>query len=104
MKNNELLQSGEKIKPVGKKTSANKVFLSQEKICEIFTQRKNNLEKIKSFICLNFFHSIEEKIHEEERSLSEILNHEANRKEVLKKYSFVLNPQYFEQKFFKKTY
>ncbi|PIR13101.1 hypothetical protein COV49_03305 [Candidatus Falkowbacteria bacterium CG11_big_fil_rev_8_21_14_0_20_39_10] len=104
MKNNELLQPSEKIKSSKEKRPVSKASLSQEKINELFTERNQRLNEIKSFVCLNFYHHLEEKIQREERSFLEILNYETGKNEVLKKYSFVLNPQYFEQKFFKTTY
>ncbi len=104
MKKNELLQLNEKIKPLGKSQPEDKNVLSQKKINKLFINRVHTLESIKPFICLNFYHSIKEKVQREEQSLLKVLNYETNKNEVLKKYSFVLNPQYFEQKFLKTTY
>jgi hypothetical protein len=66
---------------------------------QIYSERKAQLEKIKDSICLKLFYSIEEKIDNERQAFLSILDKSISKQEMLNKYSFVLDPQYFDQKF-----
>jgi len=75
--------------------------LNEDVITDIYNFRKRDLEDIRKHICLKLYYFAEEKLNLEKQALMEILNIQQNNQEVMEKYSFVLDPQYFEQKFFK---
>ncbi len=73
--------------------------LTKTEVEEIYSFRQNCLQRIRSVISLKFYHQISEKLETEKRLFQQLLNWEDNKQDVLSRYSFVLNPYYFEQKF-----
>lgn len=104
IKNYELLRSQERLKISPKEKINNRNTLSLNSIKTLFIARKKALEEVKPYICLKFYYFIAEKIQQEERNLLKILNLETKKARNLKKYSFILDPNYFQQKFLKSDY
>jgi hypothetical protein len=103
MTNQEMLRSSEK-KSVNKPDQVEPLDspLTLEDIDRMFMVRTEALESIKSYICLSFFYTISDKLAKEKNGLMDILNLNDRKHELLDRYSFVLSPQYFEQKFLEK--
>jgi hypothetical protein len=74
--------------------------LQQEDIAAIMQIRKDSLSELKPSITLKLYYQIEEKLKQEEQELNNLLDIQLGRTKVLGKYTFVLDPQYFEQIFF----
>jgi len=79
--------------------SSGHVKLNGQKISALIQSRKEILENIKDGISRKIYFQIEEKINREEKQLKEILDWQEGRQSVLAKYSFILDPHYFEQEF-----
>ncbi len=99
MTTQETLKSPEILAPSLQENQTENSVISKEEVQEIYAERKNRLEKVKSFVCLKFYNDISEKLDSEKRQLEQLLNLQDARDEALSHYSFVLNPYYFEQKF-----
>jgi hypothetical protein len=103
MPNQEILRSPEKKTLINPEpTEALDAALTQEDIELMFAARTEVLESIRSNVCLSFFYAVSEKLAKERSSLMDILNLNDKKHELLERYSFVLSPQYFEQKFLEK--
>ncbi|MEK7162116.1 MAG: hypothetical protein AAB729_05520 [Patescibacteria group bacterium] len=74
--------------------------ITKAEVETIYKDRKNRLEEIRSLVCLKFYNDISEKLENEKWQFEQLLNWQDARDEALSHYSFVLNPYYFEQKFF----
>ena len=74
--------------------------ITKEEVDQLYVQRKTSLEGIRNAICLKFYYTISEKLDQEKKFFERILHIEDTKQEALSHYSFVLNPYYFEQKFF----
>lgn len=75
-------------------------MITKDEVESLYHDRKQSLEHIRGAICLKFYYIISEKLDQEKKSFERILHIEDTKQEVLSRYSFVLNPYYFEQKFF----
>jgi hypothetical protein len=64
----------------------------------LFESRLAEAEQLQPFISLKFYYFLKEKIVREQAAARKLLTIEENKQEVLDKYSFILNPAYFEQK------
>ncbi len=73
--------------------------LTQEQIDALYTERIGQLDTIKDSIGLKFYYAITEKLQSEKKTLEELLNVAYTKKQDQDQYSFVLDPQFFEQKF-----
>lgn len=65
----------------------------------MFAKRKRDIEYIQPLVSLEFHNKIVEKVKREEQQFMQFFNIASQKQKVLKKYSFVLDQQYFEQKF-----
>lgn len=65
----------------------------------MFAKRKRDLEHVQPLVSVDFYNKIVEKVKQEERQFMQFFNIADQKQKVLKKYSFVLDQQYFEQKF-----
>lgn len=74
--------------------------LTKTEVEEIYSHRQSCLEKARLMVSLEFYHQIREKLEEERRFFERLLHWEDAKEDLLSHYSFVLNPRYFEQKFF----
>jgi hypothetical protein len=101
MQNKEILCSKEFQTNNGTEFKPADLDLSITAIDSLYKHRKEQLESIKNHIYLKFYYQIEEKLKKEQQVLMDILDGKLGKKKVLAQYSFVLDPQYFEQKFFK---
>lgn len=72
--------------------------LTVEVANSLFSQRFSEAEQLQPFISLKFYYAIKEKIVREQAAARKLLQIEENKQEILDKYSFILNPSYFEQK------
>ena len=99
MSNNEILKPLEKIifSPENSDNKASAPTVKQVQI--MFEKRKQDLEDLRLLVSVNFNKKMVKKIKQEEQQFLEIFNLARHKKQVLQKYSFVLDPQYFEQKF-----
>lgn len=76
--------------------------MTERQIKKMFEERKKIAESIENLVSLNFNDKIVQKIAQEEKSLLKILNLIDKRQEALNQYSFILDQQYFDQKFLTK--
>ncbi len=102
------MQTGETLKPTEPLLSpralegySDPVMITKEEVLQLYDQRKQGLESIRGTICRKFYYTISEKLEQEKKLFERILHIEDTKQEVLSRYSFVLNPYYFEQKFFR---
>jgi hypothetical protein len=102
MNNNETLKQIEQTLPTPEHSSKTASTLSSDDIESLFNTRLSSLESIRPYVCLRFFDTVAEKLAVEKNTLLEILNFKESQHKMLEKYSFVLSPQYFEQKFINK--
>lgn len=74
-------------------------LLNQKQIEEVTQIRQSLLIELKDNISRKFYYALEEKLEQEKKSLSQILDWQEGRNTELSKYSLVLDPHYFEQEF-----
>lgn len=75
--------------------------LTQKQIDELYSERLKTLDSIKANISLKFYYVIAEKLQTEKKTLEALLNVAFVKKQDHDQYSFILDPQFFEQKFLK---
>ena len=97
--NNETLQPKEVLVSGQFELDSQKTVLNDEHISLLINSRKKLLESIKDRISLKSYYAIEEKIAEEEIRLKEILDNKRGRQKKLSRYTFILDPKFFEQAF-----
>lgn len=73
--------------------------LSQNEIESIMEKRNLELQSIKPFVSLSFFHKANDKLSNELDELLAIAGLQNKRQLVLDEYSFILDSTYFEQHF-----
>lgn len=78
--------------------------LTQTQIDELYSQRLQSLDSLKATISLKFYYIIVEKLQAEKTTLEAHLNIAFTKKQDHDQYSFILDPQFFEQKFLKTFY
>lgn len=95
----EIINSAE-LAPAGKaiETVSGNTEFTPEVATSLFEQRLQEAQQLHPFISLKFYYQIKEKIVREQATARKLLKIEENKQEVLDKYSFILNPSYFEQK------
>lgn len=86
------------IHPKQNESSGSDLELTPELANSMFEQRLKQTDELQPFISLKFYYFIKEKIAREQSTARKLLKQEENKQEILDKYSFVLNPSYFEQK------
>ncbi len=74
--------------------------LTKAEVEEIYSHRQSCLKKARLVVSLEFYHQIRGKLEEEKKLFERLLHWEDAKENLLSHYSFVLNPRYFEQKFF----
>jgi hypothetical protein len=74
--------------------------LLRAQVEELFLERQSDLETIRPALCLKFYNEISDKLQVEKKRFEQLLNLQDKKREILSRYTFVLNPYYFEQKFF----
>lgn len=74
--------------------------LTEASMANICAAREVQLARIQGVVCRKLYTDIEEKLAAERVQFRAILSHEGARTKALARYSFVLNPHFFEQKFF----
>lgn len=89
----ELAASNKSLEPI-----AGNAEFTPEVASSLFEERLLAAEQLQPFISLKFFYFLKEKITREQAAARKLLKIEENKQEVLDKYSFILNPSYFEQK------
>ena len=73
--------------------------LTEDQILALSEARKNALEQIKSQISRKIYYQIEEKLLFEQNRLQEILDWQQGRSAKQAKYTYILDPHFFEQEF-----
>ena len=73
--------------------------LSQELITRTMERRLEILASLQPELSRKLFYSLEEKLAQEAKQLREILDWQQGRQSQLSKYTFILDPHYFEQEF-----
>lgn len=96
----EVLKPSEQLIPRVRESYRDSVLITKEEVMQLYDRRKHQLETIRGTICLKFYYTITEKLDEEKRIFERMLHIEDTKQDALSRYSFVLNPYYFEQKFF----
>ena len=99
MNQNELLKSSESIQSSAEDAITDNPALTKAEAEHVYTTRQDSLEQIRPLICLKFYHEISEKLERERRQFDRLLHIEDKKQDVLSRYTFVLNPYFFEQKF-----
>ncbi len=74
-----------------------------EEIDSLYKKYETELSELQPFIYLKLYNRIKEKFAEERQQFAKLLHWQEARDEALSHYSFVLNSQYFEQKFFNRS-
>ncbi len=97
--NTEIITSPERKTPFQpSEQKAHDTVLTIELSDSMFQHRLKQAEDLRPFISLKFYYQIKEKIVKEHSMAKKLLKQEENKQEILDKYSFILNPSYFEQK------
>ena len=96
----EILKSPEQLPATSQENHSPEGSLTKAEVEEVYAKRQSFLGKIRADISLKFYHQVSDKLNREKKQFEQLLNWEDNKQEVLSRYSFVLNPYYFEQKFF----
>ncbi len=86
-----------------KKDIETKDGISIEMIDSLYEKYEQELAELEPFIYLKLLNRIKEKFAEEKEQFAKLLNWQDARDDALSRYSFVLNTQYFEQRFFNRT-
>lgn len=73
--------------------------LTEATMASICAAREVRLARIQGVVCRKLYTEIQEKLAAERAQFLAILSHEGARTKALARYSFVLNPHFFEQKF-----
>ncbi len=94
LQSNERLSAGRQLEqqPAGSPLTA-------ETADELQRRRLKLLEEIRPLMSLKLYHKISDKLEKEHASLAKFLNWEEAKQDALSHYSFILDTQYFEQKF-----
>ena len=100
MEERELLKFKETVISVHEEPKTREGSLSKAEVEEIRDYRQRALQKIRGIVSLNLYLRIKEKLEVEKHLLERLLHWENTKQDVLSHYSFVLDPRYFEQKFF----
>ncbi len=74
-------------------------MLTKDDAERVYAGRQHDLEQVRPFICLKFYHEISEKLEREKRQFDRLLHIEDKKQDILSRYTFVLNPYFFEQRF-----
>jgi len=99
MNKSEFIKSNESQPQPVEETIQISGVLTLEAVDELYLQRTSNLEGIKALLSLKLYHRIAEKLEKEKIMLMKFLRWEDTKQDILSNYTFVLNTQYFEQKF-----
>ncbi len=73
--------------------------LSEQKITELTERQEAKLQELRPVLSRKLFFALEEKLIWEQKELRRLLDLQLGRASRQAKYSHVLDPQYFEQKF-----
>ena len=76
--------------------------MTEQQIKTMFAERRKLAESLESLVSLNFYNKMKKKIADEEKSLLQIFNLIDKCRQNLNRYTFVLDQQYFDQKFLSK--
>ena len=79
-------------------------LLTAENIALLCSARQSQLEQLQKKITPKFFTNIREKLLTEQTQFTRLLTKSDERQQTRAQYSFVLNPYFFEQKFFEKIW
>lgn len=96
----EILKPKETAFSANEESRAVQSSLTKAEVEEIYSYRQSCLQKARLWVGLEFYQQIKEKLEGERQLLLQLLHWEDAKQDVLSHYSFVLNPRYFEQKFF----
>ncbi len=86
-----------------KKEIETKDGISAEMIDSLYKKYEQELLELEPFVYLKLYNRIKEKFAEEREQFAKLLNWQDARDDALSRYSFVLNTQYFEQRFFNRS-
>lgn len=79
-------------------------MITQEFIDQLFTIRRQMLANSRAFLSPNLYERIVNKINREQEEFLTLLHGHERKQKLLEEYSFILDTQYFEQRFLiKKT-
>jgi len=101
MVDHETLQPQEHMRSESHESNTDKHMMTAKEVQRMFAERKQHMAYIQSSVSSAFYRKIEEKVRHEEEQFLEMFNMSRRKKDVLKKYSFVLDQHYFEQLFMK---
>jgi len=77
--------------------------ISIKEVEALYADRKKLIEELKPFVYRKLYNDMSEKVEFEKEQFEKLLNWQSAKEEVLSHYSFVLNPYFFEQKFFNES-
>lgn len=76
--------------------------LEENSIRSFYAARRRSAENLRPLVSLKFYHQIKEKLDWEETVLKNLLASRDKNRQILARYSLVLDQRYFEQKFLAK--
>lgn len=74
-------------------------LLTQESSEHVLAERARQIEALRPTIGRKILYMLEEKLHRERAEFQHLLDAQSGKNIVLQKYTFVLDPNYFEQIF-----
>ncbi len=98
----EILQAAEQkaVKKTGEKIVPHLETITVEQIELLCSSRVAELNSLESFLSKDFMAAIAEKLRQERLQFSAIIKAKEKISRAREKYSFVLDPAYFQQRFF----
>lgn len=91
-------ETGPELAPSPERSRPN-LELSAELVEQVMTERTRELEGLKSDLSLKFYYSVARRLKRERLALEQIFHLRQQQDHVLSRYSFALDPHYFEQRF-----
>lgn len=73
-------------------------ILQLDEALAIIRHREEQLARVENFVSKKYLFKLEEKLKLEAQSLKELAGWYAEKEELSSRYTYVLDPQYFEQK------
>ena len=73
--------------------------LSEQQITELLTQQQTMLGQLQAKVSRKFYFALEERLQEQRQQFIKLLQWDTGKQTIQSRYSLVLDPQYFEQKF-----
>ena len=73
--------------------------LTEQTIQQLADARLASLAEFKNIVGRKFYYAVEDRLQQQQNELRQLLDWQQGKRQKLANYSFILPPQYFEQKF-----